>query len=367
MRVMGATIAGGASGGDDAVLEGLRSRNLLAGILDAQLPSVWKVLFLMATFRPQKLRWYVAWQDKMLNNPHAFHARTRAVDRQLRRRQAEFDVVLQFGSFFAAFDGEFPKPVALACDYTTKLAELNYQPWFRMSKAEAEVWYELQTRLYQACGIIFTTSDNTRRSLIQHYAVNPRRVRVTSYGVHAVHEHPGKTYDTPTVIMVGIDFERKGGPTLLKAFAKVRRQLPQAKLLLLGPRPRPSEEGIVWLGYVGDRNRLNQLYADSSVFCMPTICEPFGIVVIEAMSHGLPVVVSNVDAMPEIVQEGQTGFLVRPGDPDALADRLIRLLSSPELCARMGQAGRTRVARDFLWTHVVGQYVQGIMELHQGS
>ena len=366
-RVMGATITGAGSGADDAVLAELRSRNLLAGILDAQLPSVWKALYLLATFRPQKQHWYEAWQNKMLKNPHAFHARTRALDRQLRRRQAEFDVVLQFGAFFAAFDGAFPKPVTLACDYTTKLAELNYEPWFRLSKAEAEAWYELETRLYQACAIIFTVSDNTRRSLIQHYGVEPSRVHVAREGVYAVHEHPEKTYDTPTVIMVGVDFERKGGPTLLKAFANVKRQVPQARLLVIGPRPRPSAEGIIWLGYVGDRKRLNQLFADSAVFCMPTICEPFGLAVIEAMSHGLPVVVSKVDAMPEIVQEGQTGFLVSPGDPDALAERLISLLSSPELCARMGRAGRARVAQDFLWTHVADEYVKGIKEVHQGS
>ena len=367
MRVMAATIAGAGSGADDAILGGLRSRNLLAGILDGQLPSLWRVFFLLTSFRTQKQRWYVEWQHKMLKKPHAFRARTRALDGQLRRRQAEFDVVLQFGGVFAAFNGEFPKPVALACDYTTKLAELNYQPWFRMSKAEAEAWYELETRLYQACAMIFTVSDNTRRSLIQHYCVRPSRVRAAGEGVYVVHEHPGKTYDTTTVIMVGIDFERKGGPTLLKAFEKVKGHIPEARLLVVGPRPRASGEGIIWLGYVGDRNRLNQLFADSSVFCMPTICEPFGLAVIEAMSHGLPVVVSNVDAMPEIVQEGQTGFLVNAGDPDALADRLISLLSSPELCARMGQAGRARIAQRFLWTHVVDEYVKGLKEVHQGS
>ena len=113
-------------------------------------------------------------------------------------------------------------------------------------------------------------------------------------------------------------------------------------------------------GHVSDRRQMRELFSRASVFAMPSICEPFGLVLIEAMSHGLPVVGSTVDAMAEIVEEAQTGFLVPVGDAEALADRLVRLLSSPNLCAQFGQAGRERVENQFLWSQVLARIEDGL-------
>lgn len=92
---------------------------------------------------------------------------------------------------------------------------------------------------------------------------------------------------------------------------------------------------------------LNRLYHESSVFVMPSTGEGFGFVFLEAMAHGLPVVAGNADATPEVVVDGQTGFLVDPYSENEITDALAALLSDPALWARMGQAGRERVAREF--------------------
>lgn len=367
MRVMGTTNVNAFSGEDDGIFQGLRARSILVDVIDGQLPFAWRTLFLATSFRPNKYRWYCAWHHKMVKNPAAFRARTRSVDRRLRRRLPEFDVVLQVGGLFASFRGDNPKPVTLFCDYTTKLAELNYPLWFGMSKRVAEEWYALETALYQSCAMVFTASQNTRASLVQHYAVDPSRARVVGLGVHEVYEHPAKSYDESTILLVGIDFERKGGPTVLRAFAKVRKHLPRAKLVIVGPRAEGSQEGVVWLGYLPDRKQLHQLFSEATVVALPSVCEPFGFALIEGMSHGLPVVGSYADAMPEIIEEGQTGYLVPAGEADALADRLICLLSSPDICARMGSAGRARVVKQFLWKQVVQRIEEGLREVHQGS
>jgi glycosyltransferase involved in cell wall biosynthesis len=110
---------------------------------------------------------------------------------------------------------------------------------------------------------------------------------------------------------------------------------------------------VFWLGHINDRKRLHQIFAEATVFAMPSICEPFGLAILEAMSHGLPVIGSTVDAMPELIEDGTTGYLIKPGDSEALADRLVQLLSNPDACIRMGQAGRTRVGQQFLWQHAV--------------
>lgn len=353
MRILGVTLNGAFSGADRAFFEGLRSRGHLIDIVSGELPVLWKTVCLARSFRLPKRRWYDAWQRRMVKSPDAFVRRTRELDRQLCKRRGEFDLILQVGGLFAPFNGEFPKPVVLFCDYTTKLAERNYQPWFGLNTAEAVRWYELETGLYRRCRIICTASENTRRSVIADYGVDQDRVRVIGEGVSEVHHHPDKTYREKTVLMVGIDFERKGGDTLINAFRDVRRVIPDARLYLVGPNQGTVSDGVFWLGHINDRKRLHQIFAEATVFAMPSICEPFGLAILEAMSHGLPVIGSTVDAMPELIEDGTTGYLIKPGDSEALADRLVQLLSNPDACIRMGQAGRTRVGQQFLWQHAV--------------
>jgi alpha-maltose-1-phosphate synthase len=365
MRVMGATIRGAFSGLDDAVFKGLRERNLLVGIQEGQLADSRKLFLLLKTFRPSRHRWSKAWRGAMIKTTGSFQARTRRLDKALRSQLDEFDVVLQTSGLFAPFRGEFPKPVCLLCDYTTKLAEQNYPPWFGLSNRGAREWYALETELYSRASLIFTTNENARQSFIQHYGIPSDRVRVAGAGVDQVHEHPQKTYNEQTILFVGIDFERKGGPTLLKAFAEVRKRLPQAKLMIAGPRPGAPQDGVEWLGHVSDRQKVRELFSGSTVYAMPSICDPFGLALIEAMSHGLPVVGSTVDAMVEIVDEGVTGFLVAPDNPGTLSDRLIHLLSSPGVCADLGDAGRKRVQKQFLWKQVVDRVVNGLRFVYE--
>jgi glycosyltransferase involved in cell wall biosynthesis len=266
------------------------------------------------------------------------------------------------GGLCAPFRGVYPKPVALFCDYTTKLAEINYPPWFGLKPNESAEWYALETELYQSSARILTASENTKRSLVQHFRVEPSRITVVAEGVDRIHQHTGKTYTDETVLFVGIDFARKGGPTLLHAFEAVRRRRPGAKLWIVGPDPGEAREGVTWFGRV-NREQLNSLFARATVFAMPSICEPFGLATIEAMSHGLPVIGTTVDAMEEIVDEGQNGFLVAPNDAVALAERLVQLLSDSALAKAMGSSGQARVSNYFLWEHVVDRVEAALLRI----
>src|SRR5579859_1116658 len=103
MRVVGVTIRGAFSGSDDDIFGGLKLRHLLTDVENAYLPHSRKFLFLLTTFRPNKHRWYHAWHRAMMKTPEAFRARTRRLDRVLRRRLPNFDAVLQAGGLFAPF------------------------------------------------------------------------------------------------------------------------------------------------------------------------------------------------------------------------------------------------------------------------
>jgi alpha-maltose-1-phosphate synthase len=266
------------------------------------------------------------------------------------------------GGLFAPFRGVYPKPVALFCDYTTRLAEINYAPWFELQPDEAREWYALETELYQSSVLILTASENTKRSFIDHFGVDPSRVRVVAEGVDRIHGHAGKTYAEETVLFVGIDFPRKGGPTLLQAFETVQRRRPAARLWIVGPDPGEPRKGVTWFGRV-NRERLNSLFAEATVFAMPSVCEPFGLAMIEAMSHALPVVGTTVDAMAEIVKEGDNGFLVPPGDSAMLAARLVELLADPALSQQMGSRGQARVSNQFLWRDVVDRVEAALLTI----
>jgi glycosyltransferase involved in cell wall biosynthesis len=108
-----------------------------------------------------------------------------------------------------------------------------------------------------------------------------------------------------------------------------------------------SERGVDDLvTFEGFRADVPQVMADLDVFVLPSLWEGFGLVLVEAMAAGRPVVASAVGPISEIVVDGVTGLLVPPGDPDALAEAIVRLLQDPELAAALGRAGRARVERE---------------------
>ena len=90
-------------------------------------------------------------------------------------------------------------------------------------------------------------------------------------------------------------------------------------------------------------------YQAASVFCMPTTVEPFGIVFLEAFAHGLPIVATNIGAIPDFVEQGRSGYMVDCNDPAQLANRLNELLTNPERCAAFGVRGRALVDDRYTW------------------
>jgi glycosyltransferase involved in cell wall biosynthesis len=154
------------------------------------------------------------------------------------------------------------------------------------------------------------------------------------------------------VLYVGSDWRRKGGDVLLDAFRRVRSEHPEARLHIVGTEEPASEDGVEVLGFLRDRDRLADLYARASVFCLPSRFEPYGLVAVEAMAHELPCVVTP-GALAEVVLDGETGIVVPPEDPVALAGALSRMLDDPPYARRLGVNGRSRVEEHLTWDAVV--------------
>ena len=173
---------------------------------------------------------------------------------------------------------------------------------------------------------------------------------------------PGAVTTSQTVLILArITGENyKGHRELVEIWPKVVAAVPQARLVIAGRgegvaelqarvAASPVAESIEMKGFV-PQDELDALWREAAVFAMPSRGEGFGLVYVDAMRRGIPVIASTHDAGAEVNVDGVTGFNVSMEDKEMLADRLIQLLSSPQLRAEMGEAGRRRWREHFRFT-----------------
>jgi glycosyltransferase involved in cell wall biosynthesis len=175
---------------------------------------------------------------------------------------------------------------------------------------------------------------------------------------------------TPLVGVVGQIAPWKRHEDVIRALAIVRRDVPDAHLVVDGSakfRPENAEYATVLRRLVGNlgleevvffrdhAEAVHRVYDDLDVLVLASIAEPFGLVLIEAMARGVPVVATSAGGVPEIVEHGVQGLLVPPGNPAALAAALRAILGDGESRKRMGAAGRERVTSRFTVTREVAE------------
>ena len=217
-------------------------------------------------------------------------------------------------------------------------------------------------------------SDHVGRFVERHGRVARARIVRVYYGLdpapfeRAAREAPGTRGalraglglrpDDVVLVCVARFAPQKAHDVLLRAFARAAREEPRLALLLVGDDPfgdgRRRAEALaaeLALGgravFAGIRRDVPALLAASDVFVMCSLWEGLGLVFLEAMAAGLPVLATRVSAVPEVVVEGRTGLLVPPSDDRALADAMLALARDPALRARLGAAGAERVAEAF--------------------
>lgn len=151
----------------------------------------------------------------------------------------------------------------------------------------------------------------------------------------------------PRILFVGSDFTRKGGDLLLEVFRE--RLSARADLHLVTGKlsnPLPANT-FLHNGLIPNDARLRDLFAQADLFVLPTRADLSPNVVLEAMATGIPVVATRVGAISEMVRDGETGFLVRPNDGAALAERIETVLSDPDRRRQMGSCARRIAERAF--------------------
>lgn len=178
-------------------------------------------------------------------------------------------------------------------------------------------------------------------------------------GFRARYRVPG-----PFLLFVGRLASNKGLRTLMEAFSRLGRTHPELSLVLVGEdggeaaalqediRRRGLGERVRWVGFVPEETLLASAYAEATALVLPSEYEAFGLVLLEALAQGTPVVASRVGGIPGIVQDGENGLLVPPSDPPALSEALERILSDPVRARAMGASGRVHTVPRFTWDRV---------------
>jgi phosphatidyl-myo-inositol alpha-mannosyltransferase len=207
----------------------------------------------------------------------------------------------------------------------------------------------------------------------------PGDYRIIPNGVDLEHFTVAQPYEelrdgTLNILFVGRFEERKGLSDLLKAYHRLRKRKVDARLLVIGDGPKRREyrrfvglrgiRDVEWLGRVSDDEKV-RYFASADIFCAPnTGQESFGIVLLEAMAAGVPIVASDIHGFKRVVERNVQGLLVEPKNHRALAAALYALARDPDLRHQMGDAGREK-APDYSWDRVTERIVDFYYETRE--
>ena len=220
----------------------------------------------------------------------------------------------------------------------------------------------------QRADLVIAVSEFTASQVCNLLHVERGRIRVVHHGVRMPATPPSADRE-PLVLSVGALQRRKNTLRLVEAFERMPRDWTlvlagssggyAAEEILARIAASPRRPSIHIAGYV-DLATLRSLYQRASIFAFPSLDEGFGMPVLDAMAHGVPVLTSNRSALPEVA--GEAALLVDPFETDAIADGLIRLAEQPELRRSLADRGNLR-ARQFSWTRAVEQTWEVYREL----
>jgi glycosyltransferase involved in cell wall biosynthesis len=230
----------------------------------------------------------------------------------------------------------------------------------------------IEKRVINASDRVVVGSEFARRQLREELGARTDHVSVVYYGVDAKFAPRPRRADLvarygldgrPVVLFFGGLKPRKNLFLLLEAWAQVLQRQPRSRLVVAGGGPLLDElrrraertgleASVTFTGYVPEAEKADHFNL-ADAFFFPSAMEGFGLTVAEAMSSGLPVVASDRGSIPELVADGETGFVCDPGEPGRFVERLLLLLGDGALREKLARAGRERVERLFRWERCV--------------
>lgn len=283
-----------------------------------------------------------------------------ALSRAIRRERSRLDGILLVGSLVA------PRtllPVVTYEDMTVRQAVAVNEPFVvGRSRGEVEAWVARQQSIYERAAGVCTLGRWAADSVVADYGIPLERVHCVGAGVNHMPARAERDWSIPRFLFIGKDFQRKNGPAVLRAFAALREERPDATLDVVGGHPPLSQPGVTGHGLLSlanpdERARVSALLRTATCFVMPSSYEPFGIVYAEAAMAGVPSIATSVGGT--FVDE-DCGRRVDPADVGALLQAM-RELSDGEVARRLGASAAER-ADAFTWPLVAGRVLRCFAE-----
>jgi glycosyltransferase involved in cell wall biosynthesis len=275
----------------------------------------------------------------------------RSTARRRARRARPFDGVVQMGS-------DFGIPFA---DRFVTYEDMTVRQFVRVFNLESVLgavavrrWLAAQAEIYDAALGCCVASRWAADSIVGDYGVERSKVHVVGIGRNYEPRLVERDWSRPRFLFVGYDWDRKNGPMLVEAFARVREAVPAARLDIVGGHPALELEGVTTHGSLdfsqpAERERVQVLFESATCFVMPSQFEPLGIAYVEAAAAGVPSIGTIVGGGSDVIgRDG--GVVVDPGDADALVEAMTTMCD-PVRAATMGAAARSR-AHLFTWSAV---------------
>ncbi|MCA9918752.1 MAG: glycosyltransferase family 4 protein, partial [Anaerolineales bacterium] len=344
--------------------DALKQHFPLVTVHDTTLQGMDRWLNALMTIHPDRRRW----RERFYKNVPAFQRRSQRVSAFVKSLSEEVDLVLQVGVLFQTYTS---LPTIIYTDYTSQLsAQKPASGRSPFTPEERRAWISQERSALVKADHIFTRGEFVRQAIVADYGVAGERITAVGGGVNfadlpTVAPVPA---GPPTALFIGKELYRKGGDLLLHAFAQARRQVPNARLLMLTGDTIPDDlplAGVELIEPTWDRTAVAKLYQRAHFFVLPSRLETWGDVFLEAMAYGLPCLGVNDDAMSEIIDHEQNGLIVPPEDVNGLAQALVRLFTEQTQRQQWGTAARHKVEGQYTWAQVVAQMAPTIQRVCQ--
>jgi glycosyltransferase involved in cell wall biosynthesis len=232
----------------------------------------------------------------------------------------------------------------------------------------------LHRKTIQKCAKIITITNQTKNLYVKTF--DERNISVIPFGVDTEVFKPARLSEQPEkckILYAGSLYPLKGVHNLIRAIASVIKHGSEADLTVVGEgqqkdalaalaRALDIKEYVKFEGFVPYSN-MPQHYKRCDIFCFPTMGEPFGKAVAEAMACGKPVIATNIGGPAEIIQDGVDGILVPPSNPEAIAQQIIRLIENRDERRRLGERARETAVNRFSWSKIAEKYHRLYSEL----
>lgn len=275
------------------------------------------------------------------------------------RRAGHLDGIVQIGTGYTLAT---EVPVATFEDMTVLQTKTHpYLGWDLLSPRAFEARVESQRRAYAAAIACCLTSRWAAESVIRDYGIAPEKVHAVGVGRNHTAPAVERDWSTPRFLFVGMDWPRKNGDGVLRAFSRLRAELPDARLDVVGGHPPidapgVTAHGVLRLDVPEQHATLERLFGEATCFVMPSHSEASAIAYVEAAAAGLPSIGTSAGGSDYLIGDG--GLIVDPGDDEELVTAM-RRLSDPDTAAAMGAAALRR-SELFTWPAVARRLLRAL-------